>query len=431
MSAKLTIQDCRQEAQKRGGACLSEKYGTIQSSYIWRCAHGHEWSSTFAIIKQGSWCPICAKKVKGSIQKCHDLAKSRGGYCLSKEYLGSKKKYTWKCSEGHVWEATHDSVSSKKSWCPYCSNRKIKNIDACQKLAKERKGKFLSTKYINAHTKYTWKCKKGHVWEATYNRIEQGDWCPRCNGKINLRDCFNLAHSKKGKCLSEKYVNTTTKILWECKYGHQWKSSLSSVKYKNLWCPYCQGFNSKRHPPNINDCIKLAKSKNGKFLSSNYINSRSKYLWECNKGHQWMATYNSVQQGYWCSKCKASKKQKKLFNIVKNLYPNLEVKFNYKGFDWLRTCPKGTMELDIYVPDLKLAIEYDGEQHFMPVKFGNMSYEEAKKAFLNQKKRDKIKNNLVERHTDDVKYFLRFRYDDNLSKDSVQAKIFSIIYDFS
>lgn len=426
MSHKLGMAACQEAASKYGGVCLSSEYTNIQGVYEWQCSKGHTWKTTFATIRQGSWCPTCSKNKK-SINDCIDLAASFGGHCLSTEYKTAKSKYTWQCSEGHIWEATYDCVFSKKTWCPYCSNRKRKTVKDCQQLANKRGGVFLSNVYLNAHTKYEWQCAEGHEWKASYNQVEQGRWCPKCYGKISIEDCCKIASLKEGKCLSKKYVNNRTKMLWQCKHGHEWGASLASVKYKNLWCPICQGFNSKRHPPNAKDCHELANANNGKFLSDKYVKSNSKYLWECEKGHQWMATYNAVQQGYWCSKCKASKKQKYIYNVLKKHFKNYEIKFNCKDFDWLRTCVRGKMELDIYIYELKLAIEYDGEQHFMPVRFGGMSEEQAINAFERQKKRDLVKNNLIQNNEKDVKHLIRFNYKEKLTEDYIISKVKSVI----
>lgn len=42
-----------------------------------------------------------------------------------------------------------------------------------------------------------------------------------------------------GECLSTKYVRCTEKLKWKCYYGHEWESSLNSVKNNNSWCPKC------------------------------------------------------------------------------------------------------------------------------------------------------------------------------------------------
>jgi hypothetical protein len=53
--------------------------------------------------------------------------------------------------------------------------------------------------------------------------------------------------------------------------------------------------------------------------------------------------------------------EQKAYQIVRRLYP--DAKFQYEP-DWLRG-----QHLDIYVPELHLAIEYQGKQHYEPVEF--------------------------------------------------------------
>lgn len=213
MSKKLGIEACHKAAIENNGFFLSDAYSRIQDTYKWKCSKGHIWKTSFASVRQGSWCPKCALKSKKTIQNCIDLAKLHDGYFLSDVYINAKTKYTWKCQKGHVWSATYDSISSKKAWCPFCSNRKKKTIKDCQNLAIKNNGYFLGEEYINAHTKYTWRCKEGHIWDATYNQIEQGCWCPECNGIVTIDDCIKVASLQGGKCLSEQYVNNRTKCF--------------------------------------------------------------------------------------------------------------------------------------------------------------------------------------------------------------------------
>lgn len=65
--------------------------------------------------------------------------------------------------------------------------------------------------------------------------------------------------------------------------------------------------------------------------------------------------------------------------------------FRQYSFDWLRY--KNVLYLDFYIPSLKLAVEYNGRQHYEPVSvFGGQD------AFELIKKRDKRKKELLEKH---------------------------------
>jgi hypothetical protein len=71
--------------------------------------------------------------------------------------------------------------------------------------------------------------------------------------------------------------------------------------------------------------------------------------------------------------------------IVKNFGKRFKV-LSQGSPDWL-----GNQRFDIYLPELNIAIEYQGEQHFYPVDFGGKGVKLAKKQFEENKKRDIIK----------------------------------------
>jgi hypothetical protein len=108
------------------------------------------------------------------------IAIQRGGQCLSEQYINSKEKLLWQCSKGHYWTATPFSIKVRKSWCPHCAGTQPLGMDAMHVLARERGGKCLSKGYKNCKTKMLWQCKNGHQFHSTPDNIKQGKWCPQC-----------------------------------------------------------------------------------------------------------------------------------------------------------------------------------------------------------------------------------------------------------
>ena len=64
MSKKLTIKEMRQIAKERGGKCLSTKYVNVHTKLLWECSEGHQWKAKPSNIKRGSWCRKCANRAR-------------------------------------------------------------------------------------------------------------------------------------------------------------------------------------------------------------------------------------------------------------------------------------------------------------------------------------------------------------------------------
>ncbi|CAG8785259.1 4408_t:CDS:1, partial [Acaulospora morrowiae] len=79
-----------------------------------------------------------------------------------------------------------------------------------------------------------------------------------------------IAYDKGGECLSEKYINSKSLMLWKCTIGHEWSTTLDCIRYKKTWCPWCAVEN--HHIRTIEDMRKHAEKKGGLCLATEYIN---------------------------------------------------------------------------------------------------------------------------------------------------------------
>lgn len=171
----------QQIAKKRGGRCLSSTYQGSKTKLLWECQKGHRWKASPYTVKSGTWCPYCAKKVKHSIEEMCQIAELRGGKCLSQSYKNIHTKLAWECGNGHQWQSTPLNVFLRGHWCPTCAGVKKRTIQDMKHLAAAKKGKCLSDVYINNETKLRWECSKGHQWEAVPSSIMSGSWCRKCH----------------------------------------------------------------------------------------------------------------------------------------------------------------------------------------------------------------------------------------------------------
>ncbi|MEE9213964.1 MAG: hypothetical protein V3U54_04095 [Thermodesulfobacteriota bacterium] len=306
---KLTIEEMRIIAEEHNGKCLSKRYKNARTRLKWRCAEGHIWKAMPDSVKnQGSWCQRCINKRIGkslqlSIEIMQEIAKERGGKCLSDTYVNNKTPLLWKCSEGHQWKAKPDGVKNKDTWCQKCFNK--------------RRGK---------------------------------------SRRLNIQMMQEIAKQRGGKCLSETYVNVHTKLRWECSEGHRWEAQPANIK-SNKWCPDCGGVVKRT----IEEMRRVAEERGGKCLSNVYVNAHTKLLWKCSEGHKWSTTPHIINHDRWCKECSSGLGERICREFFEQIF---EKKFPSSYPKWLVNKKGNQMELDGYCQSLALAFEHHGEQHY-------------------------------------------------------------------
>jgi hypothetical protein len=181
------------------------------------------------------------------LSELKEVARNKGGDCLSDVYQGIQGSHEFSCSEGHMWTTTA-SVIKQGGWCPVCKlkvladKQRIHSVDSMQAIAEQRGGKFLSTTFNSVNDRYRWSCAANHEWTAAPSDVMKGTWCGSC-AKDKYRVTLDVAHSAalqhEGKCLSAEVKDSYSKLKWLCKNGHTWEARLNNVMHKNSWCPQC------------------------------------------------------------------------------------------------------------------------------------------------------------------------------------------------
>lgn len=98
-----------------------------------------------------------------------------------------------------------------------------------------------------------------------------------------------------------------------------------------------------------------------------------------------------------------------LYIIVSNLFPDLEILRHHRP-DWLQG-----LELDIFIPDLGLALEYQGQQHFHPIEAWG-----GEEALIGLQERDQRKASICE---DRGVTLIAFDYTEPLIREYVKKRI--------
>jgi len=242
-----TIEDMKNIAHSHKGQCLSIEYINISHKLLWRCEKEHEWLAVPASIIKGSWCPKCyeASKVRYTIEDVRKIAAEHGYECLSTVFHKSSEKLEMKCKYNHQWSVSLDRLK-RGARCPVCreiyqQQHQKYDLEFMTNLAESHGGKCLSDVYI-PREKQRWECKNGHQWEAKLTTIRRGSWCSICSNiskKLTIEEMQEIANEKGGKCLSTIYINSKSKLKWECAKAHQWESYPYYIK-QGYWCSICK-----------------------------------------------------------------------------------------------------------------------------------------------------------------------------------------------
>ena len=201
---------------------------------------------------------------------------------------------------------------------------------------------------------------------------------------LRIKACVE---ARDGEIVGAPYsVGPRLYVRVRCALGHEWEPAVGKL-VSGQWCAECAG----NVPLGLEEMQKLAIQRQGKCLSVEYTNNKTKLDWECSIGHRWSARpFNIKVLGQWCPVCKTHVGEE----IVR---ATLEEAFPGHAFPRTRTVEwMGGLELDGYCEELKIAFEHQGVQHFKDSPFfhrkaGSLEAQQARDA----RKQDSCTENFV------------------------------------
>ena len=219
---------------------------------------------------------------------------------------------------------------------------------------------LLSKEYKNAATKLKMKCPLGHFIEKSYNNFQQGRRCPICaNNQKHTYDFIKSKIENVGyKLISNIYKNALTKLELYCNNDHIFFFFFNSFQ-QGQRCPICFG-NKKLTFSEIKNNI---ESHGFDLMSKEYKNAGSKLMMKCKFNHIFERVYNDHRRNPICPICtkgkSSSKGEKEIVTYIKSIYGGNIIENDRSQIINPKT---GRMlELDIWLPELNKAIEYNGE----------------------------------------------------------------------
>ena len=221
-----------------------------------------------------------------------------------------------------------------------------------------------------------WLCPKGHSYSMVVNqRTKRGYGCPYCSGHRVLKGISDLATTNPDLAKEWNYdknidltpcdvtAGSRKKVWWLCEKGHAYEQLIIKRTNRGYSCPYCSGHKALR---GFNDLAtvnpRLAKewhpTKNADLTPFDVTAGSGKRVWwVCPVGHEYQATiHDRNSDDTQCPICNAKNQtsfpEQAILYYVKKLYPDTVNRY--------REIFEHSMELDVYIPSIRLGIEFDG-----------------------------------------------------------------------
>jgi len=234
---------------------------------------------------------------------------------------------------------------------------------------------YSKVKYINAHTKVIIICPVHGEFLQTPNSHLNKNGCIRCRNDLNKQKqtwSFEKFIEESIKCHGHKYdyskveyKGALVKVTIICPVHGEFEE-LPSKHIRGGGCAKCKGFNKTTE--SVIEEFKLKHGDIYDYSKVEYTGIFNKVIIICPKHGEFLQSAHHHLLGTGCPVCKNSKGE---LSVRKYLNDNNINFISQKRFKDCRN--KNPLPFDFYLPELNTCIEYDGDQHFKPLNFGNKS----------------------------------------------------------
>lgn len=259
--------------------------------------------------------------------------------------------------------------------------------------------------YINSKTKISVICLEHGIFNQVAAMHLQGQGCPKCNGKNktteDIINGFKKRHGDKYDYQLVKYKGIYENVKISCLIHGIFEQTPNS-HLDGHGCPKC-GKSEKITTTTFIEKSEIIHNYKFDYSLSDYKNINTKIKIICPTHGIFEQIPKVHMRGFGCKNCNESKGEKIIDIFLKKLNIKSIRQFNFK-----ECRNKLPLPYDFYLPELNTCIEFQGIQHYEPVKiFG------GEPAFIECKLRDCIKKNYCNNNNINL---IIIKYDDDIEE---------------
>ena len=331
----------------------------------------------------------------------------KNGFSAAEIGRAMSKKVWWTCPKS----AKHSYLCStanrtKGRDCPYCAGKKIlvgdndlfstnPELKADWFYEKNQAEDLYPEKCTSGtHKSAWWKCSNcGYEWKAIIFNRSRGHGCPSCSHSPETvhksRDIATSApwlleewdYERNTLNPSEVLISSDRKISWICsKCGYRWTATPANRFHAKSGCPRCAGSvvdAGVTDLATVNPGVAKMWDYEKNTLRPDQVTSKThqRAYFICPKGHSFKASIANISRGEGCPICgrerKVSMPEHALFYYLNKIFPDIKQACRLECME--------NKELDIFIPSIRLAVEYDGSWFHSNIERDIKKYELCKK----------------------------------------------------
>ena len=289
------------------------------------------------------------------------------------DYINSYTKVKIICKKHGIFEQKPNKHKIGFGCNKCATDSKRNNINSLiekLKIIHNNKYDYSLVNYTNMKTKVKIICHDHGIFEQNMDIHSKGHGCPVCSFDKNKYDTnifINKSiqvHNNEFDYSLVDYINSYTKVKIICK-KHGVFEQKPIMHIFGQKCPLCRYNNMGNDKDIFIEKSKLVHNDIYDYSLVDYINSYTKVKIICKKHgvfEQKPKDHINSKQG--CPLCKTSKGE----NIIIEILKNESVNYIYqKKFENCKN--KNFLKFDFYLCDYNTCIEYNGDQHYKPVKY--------------------------------------------------------------